>query len=122
MKAIKCAIPLDESSVIYAATEAAVAAAARIGSRAVAPDSRWYRSLRKPSWQPPSRTFGAVWSALYVSIAWAGGHALSNTCWWARRGLAISLGANLTLNAAWRWMFFGRRSPRPVCSQRSYWT
>ncbi len=112
MKTMRCAIPLDESSVIYAATGATVAAVAVIGSRAVAPDSRWYRSLHKPSWQPPSRAFGAVWSPLYVSIAWAGGHALSNSPWRARRGLAISLGANLTLNAAWSWMFFGLRSPQ----------
>ncbi|WP_328549222.1 tryptophan-rich sensory protein [Streptomyces platensis] len=44
----------------FVATAAAVAAAAVIGSRAVDPDSAWYRSLEKPRWQPPSWAFGVV--------------------------------------------------------------
>jgi tryptophan-rich sensory protein len=47
-----------------------------------------------------------------VSIAWAGGHALLRTTGRQRRALAASLAANLTVNTAWNWLFFGFRSPR----------
>lgn len=29
----------------------------------------WYAQLRKPSWAPPARIFGPVWSVLYILIA-----------------------------------------------------
>lgn len=95
----------------YAVSATAVAAAAVVGSLAVKPDTAWYRSLRKPAWQPPSWAFAAVWTPLYGAIAWAGGHALQRADDHERRPLALGLGLNLTLNAAWNWLFFARRSP-----------
>src|SRR5436305_9993065 len=61
----------------------------------------WYDGLKKPSWTPPSRVFGPVWTALYASMAVA--------AWlvWRRRGthrvaLALGLfGLQLALNLAW---------------------
>ncbi|MFG2622513.1 TspO/MBR family protein [Streptomyces sp. NPDC048507] len=96
----------------YAACATAVAAAAIVGGVAVEPDSRWYRSLRKPPWQPPSWAFGVVWTPLYASLAWATGRALGRTEGSRRRVLAAALGGNLVLNAAWNWLFFARESPR----------
>ncbi|WP_405015261.1 TspO/MBR family protein [Kitasatospora sp. NBC_01539] len=96
---------------VYAATTTAVLATAVAGGRAVDADSAWYRSLEKPAWQPPSWAFGAVWTPLYASIAWAGGRALLRTQGRQRHALATSLGLNLTLNTAWNWLFFRRRSP-----------
>ncbi|MFE4206890.1 TspO/MBR family protein [Streptomyces goshikiensis] len=96
----------------YAASATAVAACAAIGGWAVDPDSRWYRSLRKPPWQPPPWAFGAVWTPLYGAIAWAAGRALNRAEGPERRGLAVALGVNLALNAAWSRLFFARRSPR----------
>lgn len=96
----------------YGAAATAVAATAVAGARAVDADSDWYRTLRKPGWQPPPWTFGAVWTPLYATIVYAAGHALGRTGdVGQRRRLAGSLGVNLGLNAAWNWLFFARRSP-----------
>ncbi len=32
-------------------------------------EKEWYQHLLKPSWAPPSRLFGPVWSVLYILIA-----------------------------------------------------
>jgi translocator protein len=55
----------------------AVAATAVIGGVAADPGSAWYRSLRKPRWQPPPRAYALVWTPLYVTIAYAGVRALT---------------------------------------------
>lgn len=94
----------------YGATTAAAAVTAAVGDKAVDPGTDWYRSLDKPSWQPPPWTFGAVWTPLYMSIAWAAGRALLRSRGRERRALATSLGVNLVLNAAWNHLFFRLRS------------
>ncbi|MCM2270608.1 MAG: tryptophan-rich sensory protein [Thermoanaerobaculia bacterium] len=70
----------------------------------------WYASLDKPAWTPPASLFGPVWAALYAAVAVAG--------WalWRRTGgrftPALGLwGAQLVLNAAWSWIFFGLHRP-----------
>jgi len=50
-------------------TAGAVAATAAIGGVAADPGSAWYRSLRKPRWQPPPPAYALVWTPLYVTIA-----------------------------------------------------
>ncbi|MFF4540009.1 TspO/MBR family protein [Streptomyces aureus] len=102
----------SHSPVPYLVTATAVSAAAVAGSLAVEPDSAWYRRLDKPAFQPPAWAFGAVWTPLYASIAWAGGHALQRAAGRHRRALAAALGTNLVLNAAWNWLFFRCRSPK----------
>lgn len=96
----------------YVVTATAVAATAVAGAAAVDPDSAWYRHLDKPAFQPPAWAFGAVWTPLYASLAWAGGHALQRAGGEHRRALTAALGTNLVLNAAWNWLFFRGRSPR----------
>ncbi len=69
------------------------------------PDS-WYDRLDKPGWNPPNWVFPVVWSVLYVMIAFAG--------WlvWRLDPSSIALifwGAQLVINAAWSWLFFGLR-------------
>nr|WP_243712536.1 TspO/MBR family protein [Actinomadura sp. 6K520] len=81
-----------------------------MGAKAVDPDTAWYRSLAKPSWQPPAWAFGVVWTPLYASIAWASGRALVRSQGREHCALAASLGVNLALNAAWNVLFFRRRS------------
>ncbi|OBI10608.1 TspO protein [Mycobacterium sp. E2462] len=94
-----------------AATGAAVAAAAGIGSVASAKGmTGWYARLRKPPYQPPGAAFPVVWTALYTDIAAtsavaldrlraAGQHDQANR-------YAAALGVNLALNAGWTWVFF----------------
>lgn len=96
----------------YAAAGTAVAVAAGVGAGAVDADSAWYRALRKPDWQPPPWAFGAVWTPLYATIAYAAGRALGRAEDASlRRGIGGSLAVNLALNAGWNWLFFARRSP-----------
>ncbi|MGW1249466.1 TspO/MBR family protein [Streptomyces sp. NPDC002535] len=96
----------------YAVSAIAVAAAAAAGARAVEPNTEWYRSLRLPAWQPPPWAFGAVWTPLYASLAFAGGHASGRIQGRDRQRFLASLGTNLALNAGWNWLFFRLRNPR----------
>jgi benzodiazapine receptor len=73
---------------------------------------RWYQSLRKPWFQPPAWVFAPVWTVLYGLIATSG-----YQVWRApasdERTKALGLwGAQLGLNAAWTWLFFGKRDPK----------
>ncbi|MGW2831685.1 TspO/MBR family protein [Streptomyces sp. NPDC001286] len=97
----------------YGASAVAVAATAVTGAGAVDADSAWYRSLRKPVWQPPSWAFGVVWTPLYATLAYAAGHALGTAPDRRERTrLATSVALNLALNAGWNWLFFGLRNPK----------
>ncbi|MEU6404242.1 TspO/MBR family protein [Streptomyces sp. NPDC046985] len=95
----------------YAAAGAAVGLAAWAGARATGPSDAWYKTLNKPDWQPPTWAFPVVWTPLYASIAWSAGHALNRSRGRERAALAAGFGVNLAVNAAWTWLFFGRRSP-----------
>jgi len=79
--------------------------AAALGARFL-PDA-WYRGLHKPAWNPPNSIFAPVWTVLYLLMAAA--------AWlvWRRYGIGgalfplILFVAQLLLNAAWTWLFFG---------------
>ncbi len=71
----------------------------------------WYERLKKPSWRPPNRLFGPVWTVLYVMIA------VSGWLVWREAGFAGAAlpqsvyGLQLILNAAWTPLFFGLHRP-----------
>lgn len=94
---------------------AGAAASAVIGSLAVDPKATYYRTLSKPSWQPPPPVYGIVWTPLYADIALSSGHAIAQLSEQGRvkerRWLIGALGANLALNTGWSWLFF--RGHRP---------
>ncbi len=98
-----------------AMTGAAVAATAGAGVLATDPDSLYYRTLHKPSWQPPPPAFGIVWTPLYTDVAVTTAIALNtldaNGDQAAKTALARALAVNLALNAGWSWLFF--KSHRP---------
>jgi len=83
-------------------------AAAVIGSQFM--PGEWYAALEKPGWTPPSWLFGPVWTVLYLLMG------ISAWLVWrvagfagARLALACYL-AQLALNAAWSWLFFGKQN------------
>ncbi len=75
----------------------------------------WYRTIRKPSWNPPDWVFGPVWTVLYTLIgiaAWLVRRRAVTTPQQrpaARMALA-AWGVQLALNLAWSLVFFGQRS------------
>ena len=72
----------------------------------------WFAGLKKPSFNPPNWVFGPVWTALYVIMAFALWRILRITESSAAHRLALFLFfIQLTLNAAWSWMFFAAQSP-----------
>lgn len=90
---------------------AAVVATAAAGSAGVRTDTRWYRELDKPPWQPPPVAFPVAWTTLYALIAVAGSRAVNRAGPAQRRPLARGLLVNLVLNAGWCWVFFRARRP-----------
>jgi len=71
----------------------------------------WYERLKKPSWRPPNRLFGPVWTVLYLMIAVAG-WLVWRDAGFANAGLALAVyAAQLLLNAAWTPLFFGLHRP-----------
>ena len=72
----------------------------------------WYQDIAKPSFNPPDRVFGPVWTALYVSmgvaafLVWRTGPDRS-----AVRPALAWFAAQLVANGAWSLIFFGLRNP-----------
>ncbi len=83
-------------------------AASALGALATVPQiDGWYRTLEKPSWNPPDFVFGPVWTVLYATMAIA--------AWlvWKQKGFVDArvpltlFAVQLVLNVAWSWVFFG---------------
>lgn len=72
----------------------------------------WYPTLTKPGFTPPNWLFGPVWTILYAMMGIA-----AVLVWWRRsedatsRSALLLFVAQLVLNAAWSFAFFGARSP-----------
>jgi len=72
----------------------------------------WYKTLAKPSFNPPGWIFGPVWTILYTVMAIA--------AWlvWRKSGFRKAATAiivflfQLVLNALWTVLFFGMHSPK----------
>lgn len=72
------------------------------------PDS-WYRELSKPNWTPPDIAFPIAWGILYLLMAIAAWriYMADDSAWRTASLLAYAL--QLLANAAWSWLFFGRK-------------
>lgn len=93
-------------------TSVLTAAAAVVGSVGTKPDSDWYQSIERPSWEPPGIAFPLVWTPLYGTVAWGTARAIEAAPEGERARLWALTAADLTANAAWCWAFFDRESPR----------
>jgi tryptophan-rich sensory protein len=73
----------------------------------VATDAEWYRSLPRPSWQPPRSVFGIIWPynfAMLITATWLVASRLStaNQMIWL-----LSLALSVTAALTWAWLFYG---------------
>jgi tryptophan-rich sensory protein len=78
-----------------------------LGARWTAPEiSRWYSTLRKPVFNPPSWVFGPVWTLLFLLMAIAAWRILQLPPSAMRTAGLVSFGVQLALNLLWSWIFF----------------
>jgi tryptophan-rich sensory protein len=69
----------------------------------------WYRTLEKPDFSPPDWVFAPVWILLYLMIALAGWRVWRRVGLAGARGGMVAYSAQLALNLAWSFLFFGGR-------------
>ncbi|MDO5512072.1 TspO/MBR family protein [Corynebacterium sp.] len=100
---------------IIGATTVGVIGNAVLGSAATDTTSWWYRTLRKPAFQPPGWVFPVAWTALYADMAAVVGQSLAELHEQGDHAeyedLKKALAANVALNAGWSLLFF--RGQRP---------
>jgi tryptophan-rich sensory protein len=98
------------------AIAAAPLAVGSLSGLAAAPGIRsWYRTLDRPSWNPPDGIFGPVWTGLYglMGVSLVRIVRASEPSAAAARRVALGLFATqLALNGAWSWIFFSRHAIR----------
>jgi benzodiazapine receptor len=73
----------------------------------------WYRTIDRPSWNPPDAIFGPVWTTLYglMGVALVRVVRAPRAPDDAARQVALGLFAvQLALNGAWSWIFFSRHA------------
>lgn len=69
----------------------------------------WYRELRKPTWTPPDIAFPIAWGILYLLMAIAAWRIyMADESAWRTASLVV-YSVQLVANAAWSWLFFGRK-------------
>ncbi len=83
-----------------------------LGAIATTPEIEgWYKTIAKPTWNPPGWIFGPVWTTLYIMMAIAGWLVWKQAGFKAAMLPLTSFGVQLLLNVAWSWIFFGMHQP-----------
>jgi translocator protein len=68
----------------------------------------WYRTLSKPSWNPPNGIFGPVWTILYILMGISAALVWNSRNDRKKQALAIFI-IQFILNLLWTYIFFGRQ-------------
>jgi tryptophan-rich sensory protein len=91
----------------------ATAAVALLGARVTKRGGgAWYRMLRKPSFNPPARAFGPMWTTLYGLVSWSAYRIWKLPDSPERTSALRIWKAQLALNGLWSPLFFGKHAPR----------
>ena len=97
-------------AVVAGASVVAASTAGRVIS--AAPVRGWYRTLAKPSFNPPDWAFPVAWSCLFLLMGIAFWRVLSKPDGAPGRKVAIALfSVQLAVNVGWTLAFFGAQSP-----------
>ena len=84
---------------------------AALGAKVTTPEiPTWYASLAKPSWTPPRIAFPIVWPILYLLMAIAAWRLWEKEPSSLRSAALVLFVLQLTLNASWSYVFFGKHS------------
>jgi tryptophan-rich sensory protein len=92
-------------------TAAAAGLAAGIGALASQDaNSRWYKTLSKPAFEPPAIAFPIVWTGLYADVAVSSASVIDHLHDDGRHidaaAFERALYLNMVLNGSWTWVFF----------------
>lgn len=66
----------------------------------------WFKTQRKPSWEPPGALFGIAWTVLYAVIGYASWRVWIQGGWQAHQKALSLYVVQLALNLSWPIMFF----------------
>jgi translocator protein len=86
-------------------------AIAALGSVGTTPNLPWHAALTKPPLNPPNWLFGPAWTVLFTLMAFAAWRIWTLDLTPAQSAALWLFTAQLIVNAAWSWAFFGMRSP-----------
>jgi benzodiazapine receptor len=83
-----------------------------LGAIATTPEiDGWYRTVAKPTWNPPNSVFGPVWTTLFVMMAIAAWLVWRPSGFITAKVPLLLFTVQLALNVAWSWIFFGLHQP-----------
>ncbi len=71
----------------------------------------WYRTIAKPSFNPPDYVFGPVWTMLYICMAIAAWQVWKPAGFTGTKIPLGLFGLQIALNVGWSWIFFGLHQP-----------
>ena len=74
-------------------------------------EGSWYKTIQKPSWNPPGWVFGPVWTTLYLLMGIAFYLVWKDKASDKRRTAILLFAGQLLLNFFWSFIFFRLQQP-----------